>query len=56
MRENENEEEKIDKYYIQLKNAFVKAHQELIDEMYINKTKKNNWWKKEMSRLKANLK
>jgi len=56
MIENENIKEKIDIYYNQLTKAFVNSHNEVIDMMYKIKRKKNDWWTKEMTKLKDELK
>jgi hypothetical protein len=56
MRDQVEAKEKIDKYYVDLKNAFVSAHDEVIDVMYKNKSNKNQWWTKEMTTLKKELK
>jgi hypothetical protein len=56
MRDQEEAKEKIDKYYVDLKDAFVSAHDEVIDVMNKNKITKNQWWTKEMTTLKKELK
>ena len=56
MRNQEEGKEKIDKYYVDLRDAFVSAYDEVIDVMFKNKTNKNRWWTKEMKTLKQELK
>ena len=56
MRNTESAKEKIEKYYSELKEAFVGAHDEVVDELYSNKRKRNDWWTRGMTQLKKELK
>jgi hypothetical protein len=56
-----NEEDpkgRIDEYYFSLKNAFIQAHNETTNLLYgtSKRSVQNNWWIKEMSKLKKELK
>jgi len=56
MTENDNIKDKIDSYYSQITKAFVNSHNEVIDELYKIKKRKNDWWTKDMTKLKDDLK
>jgi hypothetical protein len=54
--EDENIKKKIDDYYNRITIAFVNANNEVIEKLYKIKSNKNDWWTKEMTNLKENLK
>ena len=53
---DENEaKSKIDEYYNNLTQSFVKAEEKITNELYKNKSSNKDWWTREMSTLKKEL-
>jgi hypothetical protein len=53
---DENEaKNRIDEYYNNLTQSFVKAEEKITNELYKNKSSNKNWWSREMSTLKKEL-
>jgi hypothetical protein len=57
-KDGDNVEERIEKCYEDLISCFISAHKDIIKERYNdeNMRGKNNWWTKELTELKRNVK